>query len=114
VCKLHDLEPAIGAGFLGGYYVANALNEYLPSSARNRIESRSSQLANHFDRIHPKQLGEKVYLARAEPMDVDGMVPLDVLHQVQVPLERNVRVVAALDQYLDATKRLELIDLESV
>ena len=46
-------------------------------------------------------------------MNVDGMVSLDVLHQVDVPLERNVWVVATLDQDLDATKSLELIDLGS-
>ena len=41
------------------------------------------------------------------------MVTLDVAHQVQVPLERDVRVVAALDEDLDATERLGLLDLRT-
>src|SRR5437667_6919925 len=113
VRELHDLEPPVGTGFLGGNDVAHALNQYLTSTARNGIESGASQLANHLDGIHSEQLAEKVYLARAEAMNVDGMVSLDVLHQVDVPLERNVWVVATLDQDLDATKSLELIDLGS-
>src|SRR5688500_3178855 len=39
------------------------------------------------------------------------MMLLDVAHQLQVPLERYVGVVATLKQDLDATDRLALIDL---
>src|SRR5687768_11687611 len=39
------------------------------------------------------------------------MVLLDVAHQVQVPLEGNVWVVAALNENLDRAQRLRLVDL---
>ena len=44
-------------------------------------------------------------------MDVNRVIPLDVAHQLEVPLERNVRIVAALEQNLDAANGLTLVDL---
>ncbi len=46
-----------------------------------------------------------------EPMDVDRVIALDVAHQVEIPLERDVRVVPALHQDLHAAERLALVDL---
>ena len=40
-----------------------------------------------------------------------GWMPLDVAHQVEVPLERDVRVVPALEEDLHAADRLALVDL---
>ena len=39
------------------------------------------------------------------------MIALDVPEQLEVPLERDVRIVPALDQDLHATDRLHLVDL---
>ncbi len=39
------------------------------------------------------------------------MIALDVAHQIQIPLERYVRVVPALNQDLNTTERLQLVDL---
>ena len=111
VRELHDLEPAIGSCFLGGDDVAHALNEDLSAPARNRIEARAAKLANDLDRIHTEQLREEIDLARTEAVDVDRMIALDVLHQIQVPLERDIGVVPALNQDLDSAKCLELVDL---
>src|SRR2546423_15378235 len=44
-------------------------------------------------------------------MDVDGVVLLDVAQQVEIPGERDVGVVPALDENLYAAERLELVDL---
>jgi hypothetical protein len=44
-------------------------------------------------------------------VDVDRVVPLDVAQQLQIPLERDVRVVAALDEDLHPAERLRLVDL---
>src|SRR2546429_9580569 len=44
-------------------------------------------------------------------MDVDGVVLLDVAQQVEIPGERDVGVVPALDEDLYAAERLELVDL---
>ena len=48
---------------------------------------------------------------RREAVDVDRVVALDVAHQVEVPLERDVRIVPALEQDLHAADRLALVDL---
>lgn len=39
------------------------------------------------------------------------MIALDVAHEVQVPLERDVRVVSTLDPDLNPAKGLRLLDL---
>jgi len=44
-------------------------------------------------------------------MNVDGMMLLDVAHQLEVPLERDIRVVSALKQDLHAADGLALVDL---
>ncbi len=44
-------------------------------------------------------------------MDVDRVVLLDVPHEVEVPLERDVRVVAALNEDLDRAQLFGLVDL---
>jgi hypothetical protein len=46
-------------------------------------------------------------------MDVNRVVPLDVAHQVEIPLERDVGIVAALEQNLHPANRLALVDLGS-
>src|SRR5688572_5678138 len=63
VRELHDLEPAVGAGFLWRGDVPHALNEDLPSAARDRVEPRGAQLPNDLTGIESKQLGEEVDLA---------------------------------------------------
>ena len=60
-----------------------------------------------------KKLGEEIDLARAESVDMNRVIPLDVLHQVEIPLEGDVRIVAALNQNLHAAKRFGLIDFRA-
>ena len=76
--------------------------ESSPAFISSRITSRASM---------PEQLGEEIHFARAEAVDVDRVVPLDVAQQVEVPLERDVRVVPALDEDLHAAEGLGLLDL---
>src|SRR6476659_6000245 len=39
------------------------------------------------------------------------MIPLDVRHQIQIPRERDVRVVTTLDQDLNCAESFRLVDL---
>src|SRR5207244_503982 len=48
-----------------------------------------------------------------ETMYVDRMVALDICEQVQVPLERYIRIVAALHQDLHGAQLLGFLDLLS-
>jgi len=43
-------------------------------------------------------------------VNVDRVIAFDVTHQVEIPFEGNVWIVAALDQNLDAAERLQLLD----
>ena len=113
VRQLHDLEPAIGAGLFRSDDVADALNEDLSPATRNRIESRFAQLADDVNCVQAEQLGEEINFTRTEPVNVDRVITLDVPHQVEVPLKRDIGVVPALNQDLHSAKRLELFDLGS-
>ena len=64
-------------------------------------------------RVHAEQLREEVHFARAEAVDVDRVVALDVAQQVEIPLERDVRIVPALHEDLHAAQRLRLVDLRA-
>src|SRR5689334_5324636 len=111
VRELHDLQPPVGASFLGRDDVANALHEYLATTTGNRVETRLLQLANNLYRFHPENFGEEIDFAGAEPVNVNGVIALDVAHQIEVPVERDVRIVSALDQDLYTAKRFYFVDL---
>ena len=72
---------------------------------------RSSRITS--TRIHAEHLREEVDFARAEAVDVNRMVRLDVAQEIQVPLERDVRIVPALNQDLHAAEGLGLVDLRA-
>ena len=61
--------------------------------------------------LMPNASGEKIHLRRREAVDVNRMVPLDVAQQVEIPLERDVRVMTALHEDLHAAEGLHRIDL---
>src|SRR5207253_10584975 len=90
---------------------AELLTEDLTAAAGNRVEARRDQLADHLFERHSEAPGEEVDLGRREAVDMDRVMPLDVAQQVQVPGERDVGVVAALDQDLHAAQRAQLVDL---
>ena len=81
--------------------IAHALDEDLAAAAGDRVEPGLHQLADDVARVHAERLGEEVDFARAEAVDVDRMVLLDVAQQIEIPLERDVRVVPALHENLD-------------
>src|SRR5258708_23168224 len=111
VRNLHDVEPAIGTRLLLRNLIAHALHENLATATRDRVEPRLLKLADDVPRVHAIQPGPEVHLAGAEAVHVNGVVPLDVAQQIQIPLERDVRIVPALHQDLYAAERLGLVDL---
>ncbi len=82
-----------------------------PPGIESRPAARSSRITS--TRLHAEHLREEIHFARAESVDVDRMMLLDVPHQLQVPLERDVRIVPALDQDLHAAECLGLVDLRA-
>src|ERR1035437_5891088 len=111
--NFHDFEPAIRPGLLLRDLVAHALDEDLATAAGNRVEPRLHELADHVHGRHPIQGAPEIDLTRTEAVHVDRVVLLDVAQQVEVPLERDVRIVTALDQDLHAAERLHFVDLRA-
>jgi hypothetical protein len=101
VGELHDLEPSIRTRLLRRRDVAHTLDENFTASARDRVEPGLAQLPNDLPRLETKQLGKEVDFARRKSVNVNRMVLLDVPHQVEIPLEGNIRIVTALNQNLD-------------
>src|SRR5438094_25092 len=91
--------------------VADFLDEDLPAPARDGVETGTHELADHLLDRHPESAGEKIDFRGRKPVDVNRMVALDVAHQVQVPREGDVGIVAPLDEDLHAAERLQLVDL---
>ena len=111
---LHDLEPAVGAGLLRRDDVAHALHEDLAAAAGDRVESRLPQLADDVSTASMRNsFAKKSTSLGLNPWMWIGWLRLDVAQQVEVPLERDVRVVPALDEDLDAAQRLRLVDLRA-
>ena len=104
-------QPFLGLRLLLRDPLADPVHEDLAAAARNAVEPRRLELADHVRHAQAEPLAEEHDLGRREAVDVDRVMALDVAHQVEVPLERDVRVVAALEQDLDAADRLALVDL---
>src|SRR6266516_3562119 len=111
VGRLHHLEPAVGTRLLAGDAVAHLLHQDLPAAAGNGVQPCRDELADHLIDGHPEATREEIDLRGREPVDVDGVVLLDVAQQVQIPRERDIGVVPNLDQDLHAAERFELVDL---
>ena len=113
VRDLHDFEPAIGSRLLARDLIAHTLHQDLAAAARNRIESgRHQGLDDRFDR-HAEAAREEIDFRRRKAVDVNGMMALDVAEQIEIPLERDVRVVPALHQDLHAADRFQLVDFSA-
>jgi hypothetical protein len=108
---LLDAEPFLGLRLLLRHALADLVHQDLAAAARDAVEPRLPQLPHDLRDREAEALAEEDHLAGREPMDVDRVVPLDVAHQLEIPLERDVRVVSALEQDLHAADGLALVDL---
>ena len=107
----HDLEPPVGARLLRRCDVPHALDEDLAAAPRDRVEPGGLQLAHDRARVDAEQRREEVDFAWGKAVDMDRVIPLDVTQQIQIPVQRDIRIVSALDQDLHAAQRLGLLDL---
>jgi hypothetical protein len=90
---------------------SDCVDEDLAAAAGNAVEAGRVHFADHVGHGQPEAFAEEHDLRRRETVDVDRMMSLDVPHQLQVPLERDVRIVAALQEDLHAADILALVDL---
>jgi len=92
--------------------LADAVDENLPAPPGQRAEPRAGQPFEHLPQRTLRDLGERVNLRRREAVHVDlGEVRLDVPEQVLVPLQRQGRMHAPLEQDLVAPHGHRLVDL---
>ncbi len=106
-----DAQPLVGLRLLAGDPLAHLVHQNLPAPTRDAVEPRLTELADDLRHRQAEPLGKEHDLGRREPVDVDRMVALDVAHEIQIPLERDVGVVPPLHEDLDAAERLALVDL---
>src|ERR1041385_3084289 len=79
------------------------------------IESRpafwSSRITSTAGLRHPEGGREEIDVAGTEAVNVNRVVLLDVAEQIEIPLERDVGIVAALHQDLHRAERFRFLDL---
>ena len=97
--------------FLRRDLVAHALHEDLTAAARDGIEPGLLQLADHVGARPCGSAWRRSPPRSARSRGCGWGDTLDVAQQVEVPLERDVRIVPALDEDLHAAERLGLLDL---
>ncbi len=107
----HDAEPLIRGRLLGRDVRADAVDEYLGTAAWKRVQPGVSQALEHGRHWEPRQPGQVPDLRRAESVHVDGISRLELAKHPFVPLERQVRVHAALQQDRRTLERDGLLDL---
>ena len=98
--------------FSGEIAVAHFVDENFAAAAGNRAESRLLEARDDFFQRHAENLREMVELGRRKAVDVDRrMIRPDVLEQVEVVIDAELRMMAALHENLRAADGFEFLDL---
>src|SRR5205085_3120360 len=91
--------------------IANAVYQDFSAAAGNRTEPGLLEPRNHLAQRHSEQLREMLQLRRTEPVNVDVRIFFaDVPEQIQIPLERQLRMVPALHQDLNPAGRGKFVE----
>ena len=109
----HDVEPLVGRRLaVAVEQLAHAIDEDLGAAAGNAVEPGRDEPLDDLRHRQPRQAREVDDFGRRERVQPERRIPfLDGAEQILVPLERQVRVVAALQQQLPAAERDRLVDL---
>jgi hypothetical protein len=99
------LQPAVGEDFAARDLLADAIDENLAAAAGEAAEPGVLQSLEHRLERQLRELVEVPEFGGAEAVDVDlRELPLHAAEQVFVPLERQLRVQAALNENLVAAE----------
>ena len=109
----HDVEPLVGGGLaVAVQQRAHAIDENFRAAARHAVEARGNQPIEHLRHRQLRQTRQVDDFGRRQRMQLERRVALlDRAEQILVPRERQVGIVAALQQQLDAADRDGLVDL---
>ena len=93
-----DLEIAIGTALVVTDLLAHPLGEHLGAAARQRIESGLLERDEHLLVGHAVEIREERDLDRREALQMDpGPDPLEAAQQLQIVVERQIRMQAVDD-----------------
>ena len=108
----HDSEPIVAVHFTSRHGIAHSVDKYLRSTTWQASESGILQPRKDFLDRELVDLGEVMQFGRAEAVHIQlGKMRLDILQQLLVPVELEVRVQPPLHQDLVTTKSHGLFDL---
>ena len=109
---LHHLEPLVALAFEWRDSLPDGIDQNLAAAARDRTKSRFLKTRDHFVERHLERLRKMLELRRAETVDVDmGIFFPDVMEEIDVPIETELRMMTALHQDLHAARCGQLIQL---
>jgi hypothetical protein len=92
----HGLRPAL----LGLDALAHALRQHLRAAAGQRVLTRLAQAPQHVGHREPAHLGHGLDLGRGEEVRGDlGEAPPRLAHDVEVVVQGQSRIVAALEEH---------------
>ena len=109
----HDVDPLVRRRLaVAVQQLAHAIDQNLRATARNAVEAGRDQSLDHRRRGYLVQPGNVQDLRRRERVQLElGISRLHRAKEILVPLNRQIRIVAALQQELIAADRDRLVDL---
>ena len=109
----HHVEPLVGRRLaVAVQQLAHAVDEDLGAAAGNAVEARGHQPVEHLRHRQPRHARQVNDFRRRQRVQLERRIPLlDGAEEILVPLDRQVGVVAALQQQLHAAERDRLVDL---
>src|SRR5688572_19752397 len=109
----HDAQPLVGRRLgVAVQQPAHAIDQNLRAAAGNAVEPGRDQPIDDRGRRYPVEPRDMQDFRRRESMQLELRVTrLDRAEEILIPLNRKIRVVAALQQELVSTDRNRLVDL---
>src|SRR5205085_1149908 len=107
---LHHFQPLVAVDLKRRNFLSNAVHQNFTATARDRSESCALESRDHFSQRHPESFGKMLEFRRTESVDIDVriLVP-DVLEEIEIPRERQLRMMPALHQDLHSSDRRQLV-----
>ena len=109
----HHVEPLVGGRLaVAVEQLADAIDEDLGAAAGNAVQAGRHQAVDHLRHRQPRHPRQVDHFRRRQRVQLERRIALlDRAEQILVPLDRQVGIVAALQQQLHAAERDRLVDL---
>src|SRR5438477_9200211 len=112
VRDLPYLQPFVTLDFEWRNSLAHPVNQNFATTTGDGAEAGFLEFREHFPQWHSKNFREVLELRRTEPMNIDLRIFLsDVVQQIDIPFEAQLRVMSALHQDLNPADSAKFIQL---